>query len=100
MANPEIKTLNEWEWTKVATNVTTGSMHRIRSTVYYYQTYRLTGEAAPSDPTVGEMPDEAVRIFEESNQISISSTDPIDVYILCANSDDDNSDAGKVRVDL
>lgn len=101
MANPDIQTLNEWEWVKVATNVVTGSIHRLNTVVYYYQTFRLTGEAAPAAPTVGTIPAEAVRIFDKSNQVPISSTDLIDVYIMCANSDDDSDDdVGKIRVDI
>lgn len=94
------QTINEWEWVKVATDVTSGTIHSLNSTVYYYQTFRPTGEAAPAIPTVGIIPEEAVRIFELSNQEDISNNYSIDVYIMCANSDDDNTDNGKLRVDL
>jgi hypothetical protein len=101
MADPAIITLNEWEWVKVATNVVTGSIHRLNTVVYYYQTFRLTGEVAPTAPTLGTIPEEAVRIFDKSNQVLISSNDFIDVYIMCANSDEDSDDdVGKIRVDL
>lgn len=100
MATPVIIPVPEWTWVKVATNVITGSIHRLNSIVYYYQTYRLTGEAAPTAPVKGTIPAEAVRIFDQSNQIAISSVDLIDVYIMCANSDDDSTDAGSVRVDI
>lgn len=100
MADPVIVPIAEWTWVKVATNVVTGSIHRLNSIVYYYQTYRLTGTAAPTAPTKGTIPTEAVRIFDQSSQIPISSNDLIDVYIMCANHDDDATDAGSVRVDI
>ena len=100
MANPDVQTLTEWTWTKVATNVISGVLHRIVSTVWYYQTYRLTGEAAPAAPVQGTIPEEAVRIFENGPEELISSSELIDVYIMCANQDDDATDDGKIRVDL
>ena len=100
MADPAIVEIPEWEWTKVATNVVTGSIHRLTTVVNYYQTYRLTGEDAPDTPTVGTYPEEAVRIFDNSTQIPISSTNYIDVYLMSANSDDDSNETGKVRVDI
>jgi hypothetical protein len=60
----------------------------------------LTGEAAPPAPTLGTIPEEAVKIFAHSNQVPISSGDYIDVYIMCANSDNDSDDGGKIRVDI
>ena len=101
MSDPLVVDIStEWVWQKVATNVLTGSIHRLTTTVYYYQTYRLTGTAAPATPTQGTIPEEAVRIFNQSSQVPISSIDSIDVYIMCANSDDDADDVGKIRVDI
>lgn len=101
MADPNIITITpEWAWQKIATAVTTGMIHRIITTVYYYQTYRLTGEAAPTAPTQGTIPEEAARLFDQSNSEEISSSNPIDVYIMCANQDDDATDEGKIRVDI
>lgn len=100
MADPEIIDIPEWEWTLVSENVVTGSIHRLKSNVAYYQTYRLTGESAPTAPTQGTIPEEAVRIFDDGNQVPISSLDSIDVYLMSANSDDDADETGKVRVDL
>lgn len=99
MADPQIVNIPEWTWTKVATAVTTGVIHRLESKVYYYQTFRLTGEAAPTAPTQGTIPVEAVRIFDAGSEI-ISSSELIDVYIMGANSDDDAIDVGKIRIDL
>lgn len=100
MANPEIVEIPEWTWVKVATNVVSGFIHKLSSEVYYYQTYRLTGEDAPDEPTIGAIPSEAIRIFDDSNQASISSLDSIDVYIMSANSDDDSNESGSIRVDV
>lgn len=102
MAVPVIfANINEWTWLKVATAKTTGIIHKLNSQVYYYQTYRPTGDAAPSVPTVGTIPAEAVKMFEDSDSEVISSTEAIDVYIMTANSDSDaTDDVGKVRVDL
>ena len=101
MADPSVITITpEWAWQKVATAVTTGMIHRLVSTVWYYQTFSLTGESAPTTPTQGTIPEEAVKIFEQSNSEPISSSNPIDVYIMCANSDDDADDDGKIRVDV
>ncbi len=100
MADPQIIAIPEWVWTKVATAVTTGAIHRLVSTVYYFQTYRLTGEAAPTAPTQGTTPEESVRIFDRSNNEIIDSSNPIDVYIMGANQDDDADDTGKIRIDI
>ena len=101
MADPLIVDIStEWVWQKIATAVTTGIIHRLTTTVYYYQTYRLTGTAAPSVPIQGTIPEEAARIFDLSSNEIIDSSNPIDVYIMCANSDDDANDVGKIRVDV
>ena len=102
MAAPVIfSSMNEWTWVKVATAKVAGFIHKLNSQVYYYQTYRPTGVAAPSVPTTGTIPAEAVRMFDLSNTEMISSSEQIDVYVMPANSDDDAADdVGKVRVDL
>ena len=101
MANPLVVNIStEWVWQKVATAVKTGAIHRLVSTVYYYQTFRLTGQAAPTAPTAGTIPAEAVKIFDVSDTVPISSQVDIDVYIMVANRDDDVLDTGKVRVDV
>ncbi len=55
----------------------------------YFQTYRLAGEAAPTDKE-----DAVQSLFDTRESEQISSNDPIDVYIYCQNVE------GKVRVDL
>lgn len=99
--NPQVISIStEWVWQKVATAVKTGAIHRLVSTVYYYQTFRLTGQAAPSAPTAGTIPEEAIRMFDLSSTVPISSQVDIDIYIMAANTDDDILDTGKVRVDI
>lgn len=98
--DPVIFNIPEWTWQKIATGVTTGIIHRLTTVVYYYQTYRLTGEAAPTTPTIDIIPDEAARIFDQLNYEPINSAEPIDIYIMCANQDDDANDIGKIRVDV
>lgn len=100
MAQPEIIDIDVWIWEKVATGVTSGFINRLNTIVYYYQTYRDTGEAAPDTPTVGTIPEEAVRIFDQSSQAIISATSAVDVYIMCANIITDSINPGSVRVDL
>ena len=101
MAAPLVVDIStEWVWQKVATAVVSGNIYRLTSTVYYYQTYRLTGIAAPTAPTAGTIPEEAVRMFEINNPEPIGHSEPIDVYIMVANTDDDVLDSGKVRVDV
>ena len=86
MADPAIKACPADQWTKVATNVTTGIIHITETAPnVYLQTYRDTGEAAPTDK------DDAVPF---DTPLLISSSAGIDVYIQPV------SKAGEVRVDL
>ncbi len=101
MANPLVVEINtEWAWQKVATSVKTGLIHRLTTDVDYYQTYRLTGVAAPTAPVLGTLPVEAVKIFESSSSESISSTEDIDVYIMVKYDKTLALRNGKVRMDL
>ena len=101
MANPNVVDIStEWVWQKVATAVKTGVIHRLSTEVEYYQTYRLTGVAAPTAPTLGTIPEEAVRMFEESGSESISSAEDIDVYIMVKYDKTLALRDGKVRVDV
>ena len=77
MANPTWPNTAEGSWTKVATNVTTGTINRLESKYKYYATYKLTGEAAPADAIKLKSP----VIFQDSNTEEISSSAAIDVYI-------------------
>ena len=89
MANPVIVAVPAGVFTKVATNVTTGQIHRLlTSPALYLQTYRLTGEAAPTLKSEGAL------AFELSHVENISASVAIDIYLWAI----DN--AGSVRVDL
>ena len=86
MADPVITPCPEGEWTKVATNQTTGVIHILsKNPKQYLQTYRDTGEAAPTAIA------EAVPFIEH---LTISAATGIDVYIWTQGAD------GSVRVDL
>jgi hypothetical protein len=100
MANPVIVSLNEWEWVKVATSVTTGTISKIKTKVDYYQTYRETGDTAPTALTRKELPEEAIEMFKKSDQEPIADESLIDVYVMCKNDDGVYTDTGKIRVDL
>lgn len=88
VANPAIIACAKDAWTKIATNVTGGLVHNKGSQATYFQTYRLTGQAAPTNLT------DAVPLFATSHTETISSSAAIDVYVFCKRA------AGSVRVDL
>ena len=88
MSNPVIVSCPADIWTKVATNVTSGNLHKVYKTSRYLQTYRVTGGTAPTDETEG------VPCFAESDSEVIQSSGGIDVYVLSLKYD------GKVRVDV
>jgi len=84
--DPAIVACPQDTWTKVATAVTSGNVWIKNTSGLYSQTYRLTGEAAPTDSTENvlmEMPGDCIR-----------ATEAIDVYIYC------EKVAGSVRVDV
>lgn len=89
MANPVATSIVKGAWRLVATNVTSGIIHKLDvSPSRYLQTYRLTGEAAPTDINEGAI------LFENGSSESIESSDPIDVYVWAKDAD------GSVRVDV
>lgn len=89
MADPVVVTCLKNVWTKVATNVTAGRVHRLNDTpAKYVQTYRLTGYVAPTDNQ------DAAVLFRDSTSEPISASVAIDVYVQAINED------GEVRVDL
>ncbi|MCK5612880.1 hypothetical protein KAR91_63995 [Candidatus Pacearchaeota archaeon] len=89
MPDPEVKTITADQWNLVAENVTTGFIHLMDTkTRIYRQTYRLTGEAAP---TAGDRAEGVKMNFPGE---SISHNAGIDIYIWC------DTDDGEVRVDL
>lgn len=76
-------------YTKIATNVLTGNIYRMKTNVGYFQTTRLTGTAAPTARN------EAVEMFVEfPNREPINNSEAIDVYVWCDNDD------GILRVDV
>lgn len=90
MANPVFVDCPAGVWTKVATNITTGQIHKVDVTPQeYLHTYKQTGDAAPTDRSEG------VRIFIGANISEIISHNTgIDIYIFPVLS------AGRIRVDL
>ena len=86
MADPVITACPVDVWTKVATNVTTGFVHILKTDPdRYLQTYRDTGAAAPANND-GAVP------FD--TPLPISASAGIDVYIQPVGK------LGSVRVDL
>jgi hypothetical protein len=87
MANPAIVACPADTWTKVATNVQVGNVWLMNTNpALYLQTYRLTGEAAPT------LKSEGVRVNQPGTDID--SSPGIDVYIYAV------KNAGSVRVDV
>jgi hypothetical protein len=87
MANPAVTACTKDAWTKVATNVTAGKVHILSNAPNQYsQTYRATGEAAPTT-----LP-EAVAIPDVT--FTITAAAAIDVYVYA------HGAAGSVRVDV
>ena len=91
MSNPVSIQIPVNVWTLVAEGVTVGMIHKqinepIKSK--YLQTYKLAGEAAPTDD------DEAGPLFKTESVARISHSVAIDVYIKAITT------AGAVRVDL
>jgi len=72
-------------WTKVATAVTSATIHKKITTSNYSHTYMLTGGSAPTDLT------DAIGWSEDTLKYIHSAA--IDIYIHAANK------AGSVRVD-
>ena len=76
-------------YTKIATNVLTGNIYKMKSSVGYFQTTRLTGTPPPTARA------EAVEMFVESpNREPINDLLAIDVYVWC------DKDDGILRVDV
>ena len=78
------------QYTKIATNVTSGNVHKMKTDADYLQTYRLTAEAAPT------LKNEAVRMFVDNPEEEMIRNSPaaIDIYVWCCNED------GILRVDV
>lgn len=99
MADPAVIEIPEWTWVKVATATRGVHINRKNTNVEYWRTYRLTGEAAPSNLSIGDpIPTEAIRMFELSAEEFVKSSEAIDVYVLAKNNDADSGDSGYVVV--
>ncbi len=98
MANPNQISIPEWTYVKFAENIKSVELYLAEAKVYYYYTYRQHNEAAPTNPTVGLIPTDAKKIFEDGNSYTVKSSEAIDVYVFAANTDDDSADDGKILV--
>ena len=88
MPDPIVHSCPVNDWVLVAENVTTGIVHRLSDVPSdYLQTYRITGELAPTDNSDGAI------LFEHTSAEDISSTFGIDVYVKALGED------GSVRAD-
>ncbi len=92
MADPTTVACPISAWTKVATSVASGQVHKLITvgsggeSIVYLQTYRTTGGAAPTLITEG--------VPLEDLCTPIQASFDIDVYIWCMGA------AGSVRVDV
>jgi len=77
MQNPEYPiNITAGVWNKIATAVIgTGTIHR-KTPCDHLQTYRLTGDPAPIDPTEG------IVMFLNYSYEPYGSDSPIDIYVL------------------
>jgi len=83
MANPTKIDVSKNTWTKVATNATSGIITiRQWQPSKYYQTYRVTGDPAPTGDH-----NEDTSVLTTGQEISISAIEAIDVYLYCYNLD-------------
>lgn len=85
MATPVLITVPKDTWTKVLTNVKLGNVWIIDNAAEYYQTYRDSGDAAPTS--------DAEAVWLPRPGAGVESSIDIDVYILTRKTD------GVVRVD-
>ncbi len=89
MANPTTIECPKDTWTLVASSVTRGVVRRKKlNPNKYLQTYRDTGDDAPTEVDEGQV------TFQQGEMAVISSATAIDVYIMAVDA------AGSVRVDL
>ena len=89
MATPVFKACTKNAWTKVATNVQTGLIHKVSTAPnVYLHTYRDTGDPVPTLRTDG------IPMFDEGGTVGISAVAGIDIYVWV------DKVAGSVRVDL
>ena len=94
MSNPVFIDCPANVWTKVATNVTVGRIHKkSEQPQEYLHTYRDTGGSAPANDTAGR--EEGVRMFIDGGITEqITNSFAIDVYVFPVGA------AGRIRADL
>jgi len=97
MADPIV--FNQWEWTKLATGVTSVVLNNKRTGLEYFYTLRVSGDTAPTDLIAEEIPAEAVRIFEVLPVEVFKAQYSFDIYVFCAGIDKLISAQGAIRVD-
>lgn len=86
MASPVVKTLIADAWTLVAEASTGASIHILDfSPKMYLQTYRVAGQAAPTDMA------DAIGLKDEKE---VANEAPVDIYIVAQGAD------GRIRVDV
>jgi hypothetical protein len=90
MANPVKVNVPADTWTKVADNVVSGLITiKQWQASRYYQTYRVTGDPAPT----GDQSEDTSTVTT-SREINIAAVEAIDVYLFC------DGVAGEVVVSL
>jgi hypothetical protein len=89
MANPAVVSCPADIWTRVAQAVVAGAIYNMTPQVQFLQTYRMTGQSAPSGNT-----DAVPAFFYKYEPLSISAAEAIDVYLKPVGA------AGSVRVDI
>ena len=90
MGNPIFVDCPADTWKKITTAATTGQIWRIGRKPKYLQTYRETGDPAPTERSDGVL----AFPLEDIDSEDISSSSPIDVYLYAIEF------AGRVRVDV
>ena len=75
MANPVYISLQPNMWTKIATNVTQGVIYNMSNNSTILQTYRMTGDPAPTTANEGAV------CFSNNTFAVIESAAGIDVYL-------------------
>lgn len=98
MSHPRIVDIPNREWVLVAEGVHYGTLDKKQDAVIYYQTYRPTGQTGPDAPFGSTVPDEAVKIFQGTDQEEINSDIALDVYIYCKPENTGIDRPGRVRV--
>jgi len=89
MNNPVVFECPKGTWVKIATGITNGTVYRLTAANKYIQTYRVTGDAAPTTK------DDGAQLFgvEDQNSARIICDTAADIYVMCVSQD------GSVRID-